>query len=61
MVTSEREDTIVEKTTDTTTYDLGDGKSQTVYHGSDVRFEDEDGSLIDYDPKLVEIKEEATS
>ena len=60
VTTPDPEEKIVEKTTDTTTYDLGNGKVQTVYHGSDVRFEDEDGTLVDYDPSLVEINSEET-
>ncbi|MCQ4635525.1 DNRLRE domain-containing protein [Anaerovorax odorimutans] len=45
------------KTTDTTTYDLGGGQEMTVFHGGDVRYKDEKGKLIDYDPSLVEIKD----
>lgn len=60
ITTPDLEENIVERTTDTTTYDLGNGKIQTVYHGSDVRFEDEDGTLVDYDPALVEIRNDET-
>ncbi|MDY3010718.1 MAG: DNRLRE domain-containing protein, partial [Clostridiales Family XIII bacterium] len=46
-----------EKTTDTTTYDLGGGEKMTVFHGGEVRYEDEKGELVDYDPSLVKIKD----
>lgn len=49
------EEHITEKTESTTTYYLGNEKSMTVWHGSQVRFEDEDGNLIDYAPELEEI------
>ncbi|MBQ6366919.1 MAG: hypothetical protein IJJ30_00015 [Erysipelotrichaceae bacterium] len=48
------EENVTEKDLDTTTYDLGDGQKMTVFHGENVRFEDEDGKLIDYDPSLRE-------
>ncbi len=52
---------VVEKTTDTTTYDLGKGEQMTVFHGGEVRYENEKGKLVDYDPSLVAIKEGETT
>ncbi len=46
---------VIEKDETTTTYSLGDGEKMTVFHGGQVRFEDEDGKLKDYDPSLIEI------
>ncbi|MCE2603998.1 hypothetical protein LH384_33465, partial [Pseudomonas aeruginosa] len=48
------EENVVEskKTTDTTTYDLGGGQEMTVFHGGEVRYENEKGELVDYDPSL---------
>lgn len=51
-----QKDDIIEKTETYTTYDLGDGKLETVFHGGQVRFENEDGELEDYDPSLEELK-----
>lgn len=48
---------VIEKTEDTTTYDLGAGEKMTVFHGGEVRYENEKGELTDYDPSLVKIKE----
>ena len=46
----------IEKTENTTTYQLSDGSNMTVFYGGDVRFADEKGSLVDYDPSLVRVK-----
>lgn len=43
-----------ESTENTTTFDLGDGKSMTVFYGRQVRYENEQGELADCDPSLVE-------
>ncbi|MDE8731913.1 DNRLRE domain-containing protein [Eubacteriales bacterium DFI.9.88] len=53
------EENVVEskKTTDTTTYDLGGGQEMTVFHGGEVRYENEKGELVDYDPSLVKIQD----
>ena len=51
------EEDVIEKTETTTTYDIGDGLNAKVFHGGEVRFENEDGELIDYDPSLVKIKD----
>lgn len=45
-----------EKTEDSTTYDVGDGVLVTEFYGQDVRFRNENGELIDYDPSLKEIE-----
>ena len=45
-----------ESTLDSTTFDLGDNEKMLVMYGQDVRFEDKDGDLVDYDPELVRIK-----
>ena len=41
-----------ENTEDSTTYSLGGGKKMTVVYGQDVRYEDENGDLVDIDPSL---------
>ncbi|MFR2565199.1 MAG: DNRLRE domain-containing protein [Anaerovoracaceae bacterium] len=50
------EKNVTGRTEDTTTYDLGEGEKMTVFHGGQVRYEDEEGELIDYDRSLVKIK-----
>ena len=59
VITSENTEgnKIVEKTEDTTVYDLGDGEQMAVLHGSQVRYKNEQDNLVDYDPSLVEIKD----
>ena len=53
------EDEIVEERTEySTVYDLGDHKRMEVIYGSNVRFVDEEGNLVDYDPSLVAIEEQ---
>lgn len=54
------EDNIIdsENTTESTTFDLGNGKRMIIYHGQDVRYETEEGKLEDYDSSLVELKAE---
>ncbi len=49
-----------ERTEDTTSYELADGTRQLVIHSSEVRYEDANGELVDYDPTLTEIKEKQT-
>lgn len=46
---------LIGKTEDTTTYDLGGGEKMTVFHGGQVRYENDEGSLTDYDRSLVKI------
>lgn len=46
-----------ENTKDSTTFQMKDGKKQTVFYGQDVRFEDENGDLQEYDPSLVRVTE----
>lgn len=45
------------ETEDTTTYNLGANEKMTVFHGGEVRYENENGKLVDYDPSLVKIKD----
>ena len=45
-----------EKTKNSTTFALANGKKQTVFYGQDVRFETKNGKLKDYDPSLVKIQ-----
>ncbi len=51
------EEAAIDKTEDTTTYELSNGANMTVFHGEDVRFENEQGILVDYNPELVEIED----
>lgn len=44
-----------ENTKDSTTFQMEDGKKQTVFYGQDVRFEDKNGDLQEYDPSLVRV------
>lgn len=43
------------RTKNSTTWQLSDGNKQTVYYSSDVRYEDENGKLVDYDTALVDV------
>lgn len=45
-----------ERTTNSTTYDMGNGFKKVVYYSSDVRFKDDDGKLSDYDSSLKQSK-----
>ena len=56
-----KEQSVIEKTTNTTTFKTKDGKKELVIHGYDVRFEDANGELVDYDSSLVDMKEETSS
>ncbi|MEE0742495.1 MAG: hypothetical protein U0M21_09480 [Emergencia sp.] len=44
-----------ESTADSTVFELGDGKKTAIFYSQPVRFEDENGTLRDYEPTLVEI------
>ena len=48
-----------ERTKNSTTWQLSNGMKQTVYYSSDVRYEDEEGELVDYDSSLVSVEEDA--
>ena len=50
-----------ERTEDSTIFDLGGNRKMEVFHGADVRFRDESGELVDYDPVLVEICSEESA
>lgn len=52
-----KEELTSERTESSTTWQLSDGNKQVVYYSSNVRYEDEDGNLTDYDPSLVAVKE----
>jgi len=45
-----------ELSTNSTTYDMGDGKKVTEFYSQDVRFKDENGQMKDYDPALTKVK-----
>ena len=49
------EDTAIksESTPSSTTFDLQNGKKQTIFYGESVRYTAEDGTLKEYDPSLV--------
>lgn len=49
-----------ESTKNSTTFQLSNGKKESVFYGQDVRYEDEKGNLKDYDPTLVEIKDKTS-
>ena len=46
-----------ERTKNSTTWKLSDGHKQVVYYSNDVRFENEDGALVDYDASLVAVQQ----
>ena len=50
-----------ESTENSTVFDLGDGEKMVIYHGQNVRFEDEDGNpfmpYYAYDPRLVKVED----
>ena len=58
---SEEEVIEKEKQVDSTTFDLDENRKMTIFHGQDVRFRDEEGTLLDYDPSLVPVKETESS
>lgn len=58
--TSSKEDTVIEKTTDSTTFEGENGEKELVLHGYNVRYENENGELVDYNPSLVKIKDKNT-
>ena len=49
-----------ENTETSTTFDVGDNKKMTVFYQDAVRYENEKGELIDYDPTLISVEEEKT-
>ena len=48
---------IIEKTTNSTTFQMTGGKKNTIFYGQDVRFETDNGTLEDYDPTLVKVED----
>lgn len=60
VIVSEEDAIKSENTKNSTTFDIGDGRKKVVYYGSDVRYKDGKGTLIDYDPSLTDVKEETS-
>ena len=52
-----KEDSVVAKTFNSTTFLKKNGMKELIYHGANVRYMDENGNLIDYDPTFVKIEE----
>ncbi len=50
------EEDVIEKSESVTTYNLGQEETMSVFHGGDVRYRNEKGKLVDYDPELVRIR-----
>lgn len=46
-----------ERTANKTVYCLGGNKKMEVIHSSDVRYKNDAGKWVDYDPSLVEVKQ----
>lgn len=55
-----KEDQVIDKTLNTTTFEGEDGKKELVMHGYNVRYKDDEGQLIDYDPSLVKVQNQET-
>lgn len=50
------EDAVKKENTETsTTFQIGNGKKVSVFYQEPVRYKDESGKLIDYDPSLVKV------
>lgn len=50
-----------ERTENSTVYKLDNGSKEEVFYGGNVRFEDENGKLKDYDPSLSKLPQDAVS
>lgn len=50
-----------ERTEDTTTYQLADGSKELVVHAGNVRYKNEAGELVDYDPTLKKVTDTKTA
>lgn len=57
---SEENANFEENTETSTTFDIGNNKKMTVFYDEAVRYEDEGGKLVDYDPSLVKVQEKKT-
>jgi RHS repeat-associated protein len=57
---SEEDARFGENTETSTTFDVGNDKKMTVFYEEAVRYRDEDGKLIDYDPALTEVSQETS-
>lgn len=54
-VTAGKDNAVMSQNTEnSTTFDMGDGEKKTVFYSDSMRYKDEDGELVDYDPALVE-------
>lgn len=51
-----KKEKIVNKTKNSTTYEEKDGRKKIIIYNANIRFEDENGKLIDYDPSLIKSK-----
>lgn len=52
------QESVVERAENKTVFDLGDGRKKVVFYGDNVRYENEEGNLTDYDASLVPIEKE---
>ena len=50
-----------ERTANKTVYSLGGNKKMEVIHSSDIRYKNEKGKCLDYDPSFVEVKQKKSS
>lgn len=57
---SEEEARFGENTETSTTFDVGNNKKMTVFYQEAVRYKDDEGQLIDYDPSLTEVAQETS-
>lgn len=52
------QESVLERAENKTVFDLGDGRKKVVFYGDNVRYENEEGNLTDYDASLVPIEKE---
>lgn len=57
---SEEDARLEENTETSTTFDVSKNKKMTVFYQEAVRYKDENGELVDYDPSLTKVSEEKT-
>ena len=53
-----KKERVIKKTSNSTTFQKEDGTKELVMYAGDVRFTNEEGELVDYDPSLVTISAE---
>lgn len=58
-VIDSKEDDVIDKTLNTTTFELADGQKKLIAYGYNVRYKDENGNLVDYEPELIEVEDVA--